>query len=664
MESFSIRRVVFVGVALGIVISCDTSLEQPGDSSGDGGPGAPAEVVNSFSNANVSPPGPEQPGEEPPSLEESGEETLSFFRAFQIDPTAEDSAGPVLVASADMDKDGLPDLVSAWNQSQPIQLHLQRRDEDDNISFRSITLAGTSPIAVVAGIEIGQLNDDNGDGRIDDQDWPDMVVLVKATASVGLCPKNDGGATAYTILEGEIVVLFSPGNDVEIANGDRWTQTMMVNPIIAPPIWVHNQYPGLEVGSLKEMAATPELGGFTSLVVADIDGENGDDILVALNPGVCENLGQSPPINTVDLWVNPGPGRSTTPAAWGTPVTIMADLPQVRDLAVMDIDSDGDLDVIATYTNSISRNIRWARSPLVPHEPGGPSGPAQVVAGGLDFTDICAGGANPGSPCSEDADCLGAPDGTCSGGSCLGGVNPGAICTNDADCLGVIDGVCAPGFGRLMASGWEQRPIGTLDTGADVMTIADVDADGADDVVVRSTNGRIIQWFRRPTFEAVEPEFPPPDPVPDRFNFPWQVYTLSEFSERVPGGLTVGDIDNDNRIEIILAAEGAVLWFDESTVLTPYDPWIENTIIQDVPAESSPPSLPGTPPPPGGGQPAPGGSGVGVTQVDVTTSINGLLVVDLDGDGFNDIVGTLNRRSGAGLSDDRLVWYRNTLGDE
>lgn len=34
-----------------------------------------------------------------------------------------------------------------------------------------------------------------------------------------------------------------------------------------------------------------------------------------------------------------------------------------------------------------------------------------------------------------------------------------------------------------------------------------------------------------------------------------------------------------------------------------------------------------------------------------------------NGDGRNDIVGTLDRRTGSGLSDDRLVWYRNVRTD-
>ena len=41
----------------------------------------------------------------------------------------------------------------------------------------------------------------------------------------------------------------------------------------------------------------------------------------------------------------------------------MSDLPFVKDVEVMDIDSDGNLDIIATYPSAISRNIRWGRNP-------------------------------------------------------------------------------------------------------------------------------------------------------------------------------------------------------------------------------------------------------------------------------------------------------------
>jgi hypothetical protein len=94
-----------------------------------------------------------------------------------------------------------------------------------------------------------------------------------------------------------------------------------------------------------------------------------------------------------------------------------------------------------------------------------------------------------------------------------------------------------------------------------------------------------------------------------------------------------------------------VFWYDGTINETVFDPWVSNTIIQDRPTdEPDGTTIGGTTP----------GAGVGVDEVDTSTHINELLVVDLDGDGRMDIVGTLDRRSGSGLSDDRLVWYRNT----
>lgn len=615
MHTWPVRRFLAALTIAVFVVGC-TSLFEHLASQG-GGPGSFAVVDSEFSNDNISIVPPPSPDQSP--VQGKGEETLAFFTAFQVDPASEDSAGPKFIVAADIDQDGLMDLVSAWNQSQPVQVHLQRRDDQGNISFRTVTIAGTSPVAVVAGVQVGYINDDA---------YPDIVVLVKATGGSTLCPATTVGEPPTTIglLEGEIIIYFNPGSGVLVPNGDRWTQTILSNPLVIArqvdgdgnPLysrWVHNQFPGRDSVAFDESKTKPELGGFTSLAVADIDGNSGDDIVVGLNIAECLALGEKPPVSMVDLWVNPGGALAGDPNNWGVPVvtdagelagapvTIVYDLPDVCDVQVGDVDGDGDLDIISTFTNAISRNIRWSRNPLIPHRVGGPGGFAEVTAGTL--------------------------------------VGP-----------------------HFVATGWEQRPIGALDTGAYKMTVGDIDGDGFDDVVVRSTAGQIVQWFRRPTFEVVEPEFPPPGPTPDRMNFPWPVYTLTEFDAREPEAIAVGDIDGDGLMEVLVAAEGAVLWFDESPTLTVYDPWLENKMIQDGPAENT--ATGGS----AGGNTnnntsggAPSGSGVGVGTVDVSTHINALLVVDLDGDGFLDVVATLDRRTGPGLSDDRLVWYRNTLGD-
>ena len=668
MKRAIVKRLAGAVGALLVIFGCNTALNQGGGgSSGGGGSGTTgfAESNGRFTDAPQSPGGTggvigdDIAGTDDVDLQ--AEETRSFFTAFQIDPVQEDTAGPKFVVAGDVDQDGWTDLVSAWNQSQPIQLHLQRRDPAGTISFRTITLAGTTPVAVVAGLKLGQIN---GDG------WLDVVILVKATGFGTLCPTSP--PTEISKLEGEIVVLFSPGSAALIPDGDLWREMTLVNPYVQDR-WIHNQFPGIEFKDFEESKTKPEWSGFTSLLVADIDGQPGDDIVVALNPGSCKELGQEPPTNTVDLWVNPGPALAEDSASWGAPpppglsrgvpVTLMSDGPQVKDLAAMDIDDDGDLDVIATWTNAISQNIAWVRNPMAPHNPGGPSGLAAVISGTEDGVDFCIGGLNDEGQCVSDADCTGTADGTCAGGVCVGGPVNGATCADNGTCAGIPDGFCSPGRWHTFADEWQRRPIGQLDTGADMMAIGDIDGDGSADVVVRSTDGGIVQWFRRPNALVVPPEFPPPDAVPDRFNFPWPVFTLTEIGVQEPAAISVGDLTGNGRLELVAAVQGGVFWYDGSVAASVFDPWTPNPIIQDSPVQPS-----GSQGSAGTGGVGAGGSvggaapgtGVGVSQVDTSTYINALLVVDLDGDGRNDILGTLDRRSGTGLSDDRLVWYRNT----
>ncbi len=654
MKAVIIRRLAGTIAVAAVVLGCDAAVDLIGGGSSSG----LIDLGGQFTNDDLSPGGTGgtlgSTVEGADDVELPAELTRSFFTAFQIDPVSEDTAGPKFVVSGDIDQDGLLDLVSAWNQSQPVQLHLQRRDPQGTISFRTITIAGTAPIAVVAGLELGQINNDG---------WLDIVVLVKATGVGGFCPTNPPSQVSR--LEGEIVVMFNPASANLIPDGDRWTEMILSNSFVSER-WIHNQYPGIEFKDFEESKTQPEWSGFTALLVEDIDGQPGDDIVVALNPAGCKELGQEPPTNTIDLWLNPGPGLAGTSSAWGVPipelvgsgpVTIAADAPQVKDLAALDVDSDGDLDIVATWTNAISQNIVWLRNPLIPNQTGGPGGVAELTRGFRDGFDFCVGGNTDTGPCPNgDQDCLGTADGACMAGVCVGGNSSGSNCQSAGDCAGTPNGVCTPDGWRFFALGWETRPIGTVDTGADIMTLGDVDLDGSVDVVVRSSIGQVVQWFRQPNALVVAPEFPPNDPTPDRFNFPWQVFTLTEFDGQEPMAISLGDVTGNGQLELILSVEGGVFWYDSSVAESVFDPWFPNAIIQDtVPDTGNVTSAAA------GSAP---GSGVGVNAVDVNTSINSLLIVDLDGDGRQDIVGTLDRRSGAGLSDDRLVWYRNTRTDD
>lgn len=644
MKTWLIGTVAAVaGLTFVIVLGCASGVGDPSAGSGTGFSG----VDTGFSDAPSSPGGISPPGTSDPAddmIELPDEETRSFFTAFQVDPVEEDSAGPKFVVAGDVDQDGFMDIVSAWNQSQPVQLHLQRRDADENISFRTVTLAGTSPTAVMAGIELGQIDDDG---------WLDVVVLVKATGGGGWCPGSP--PTQVSRLEGEIVVLFSPGNAAEIPDGDAWELIQLVNPFVQDR-WIHNHFPGNEIDEFEVLKNNPENGGFTSLAVGDIDGVPGDEIVVGLNPAICETLGQDPPTNTVDLWINPSGVAARDPLAWGVPselglssgvpISIMSDAPQVTDVAISDIDGDGDNDILACWDEAITRNVRWVRNPLVPHTAGGPSGFAAVVDGGsTGGADTCVGGVADGNVCGSDADCVGTADGACTGGVCVGGVANGGACSSASDCLGIPDGVCTANSWRYFADNWERRPVGQVDTNANVFAIGDIDNDGFDDVLVRSTAGEVVQWFRKPGDIVIEPEFPPPDTTPDRANFPWPVFTLAEFDGQVPEGIAIGDITGDGLNEVLIGAEGGVFWFDGQVGMSVFEEWTGNVIIPDDEEAESETEV--------------NGVNIELTDIDNSTIINALLVVDVDGDGRNDVLGTLDRRLGSGLSNDRLVWYRN-----
>ena len=651
------------GIALGIILGCSTPVDVgAGSGSNDNTSTGGSTIVDPGGDFSEDPPSPGgtggtdgEPGEGPGGEDQGpvdlpSEETRSFFTAFQVDPVEEDTAGAKFVVAGDVDQDGLTDLVSAWNQSQPVQLHLQRRDPAGNISFRSITLAGTSPIAIVAGIELGMINGD---------DFPDVVVLVKATGFTTLCPSCEGNAdlSGGGPLDGQIIILFNPGDASLIPDGDRWDEVALINPFVSLRS-INNHFPGFLAGEIDDAITKPEESGFTGLAVGNIDGLPGDDIVVALNPTECETLGQKPAINTVDILLNPGPDLAQIPASWGitttigsasgpvtvrAPLTVMRDLPQVKDVEIYDIDGDTDLDVVATFTTAMSRNVRWARNPLVE------SGAVAVISGANDgIGDVCIGGFNDGLSCTTDPEiCLGAPG------------------TED-------DGCCSPTDWRFVSNTWENRPVGQVDTGADIISVGDADSDGFLDVAVRSTVGGVVQWFRRPNTLTLPPEFPPGGPNPDRQDFPWTVYTFTEVTDQEIQAIALGDVTGDGQNELLAAVDGGVFWFDATVGTTVYDPWFGNTIIQDSPdadagtsqqdntGGGTDPDDPDAPTIPD----VPGGTGVGVGAVDTSTWINDLIVVDLDGDGKNDVVGTLDRRAGSGLSDDRIVWYRNTRTDD
>lgn len=653
MKSRLLLLVPTVLVLALVALGCRSMLAESGESSSTGA----ASSTTAASNANtaggyfVDGSNDVDGGGPPPTPTEEeaeGEATQSHFRAIQLDPNFEDTAGPKFLKAADMDGDGLLDAVSGHNQSQAVQLHLQRRDENGAISFKTVNLGGTMPVTVIGGIDIADMDQD---GALD------IVVLVKHTGITAMCLTGDPNEDMFT---GLIMILFSPGPDGDITDGDQWMQVRLQD---SHPTYNHRWGAAVESGRAKDY---PENGGYTSIAVGDIDQDGFPDIVATSNVPE-RDCGSE--LNAVEVWFNPGLGaaihnatlpqvrdgthidiETEGPAALNTrndldfwyPIWVMGEMPltlaglngdvdpilndagelvdpatglvtiidvaQVKGCALSDVDDDGDLDIVTVWGDAISQNVRWHRNPLV--EQG-----ADALVQGIMFD--------------------------------TNGLN--------ADTNGV-----AVTFGQsiaTLATTWERRPIGSVDGNVGAVVIADMDNDGYDDVFVRDGDSNVAMWFRRPTTDdSIDPEFPPDSsgagndgtPVPDRFNFPWQVYAIDAYDKYIPNGIAAGDLTGDGLTDVTVAVGGALYWYDHTKVESgsPFDEWGRDFVLDDT-------KLNGTTDDP-----------TDLDFADDGTLINNLLVVDIDADGVNDILATFDRRVEGGLHDDTIIWFRNTLFDD
>lgn len=259
-----------------------------------------------------------------------------LYLASQIDPRLEATAGAKVVVTAqfnDDNGDGVVngndwiDLVSGHVESQPVQIHL---NDGTGLSYTTYTIAGGGPIFLIVDIQVA---DFDRDGR------NDIAVLVRDT---GFVPVTNAD------LRGAVVFLFAPADPSDAL---AWQEVVLAATFYLPS----------------------DEQGMVDFAVADMNGDGYPDVVLGSNE--TENDGDDVE-KYIRLYLNPGPAQARTGNAWTTTAApLTADVVRVKSLELADIDGDGDLDIVTSFPDAKTLNIRWLGNPLIP------AGPAAVSAG-------------------------------------------------------------------------------------------------------------------------------------------------------------------------------------------------------------------------------------------------------------------------------------------
>jgi hypothetical protein len=376
-----------------------------------------------------------------------------LYVASQIDPAFEMTAGAKVVVAAQLNDDNgdgviddndLIDLASGSAESQPIQIHLN----NGNGAFSTYTIAGGGPIALMTDIKIADLDND---GR------NDIVVLVNDT---GFTPVQNAS------LRGAVVFLFNPPDPT---NTLAWQEVTLSATFVLP---------GDDVG-------------MTDFAVGDMNGDGRPDVTLGSNESRPELQGVD---KFIRLYLNPGPAQARTGNAWTettNPITV--DAVEFKSMALADIDGDGDLDIVASFPTARTFNIRWLINPLVE------AGPAIFLNGSWDRHIVGQQGeAEPSNP------------------------------------------------------------------GGDFIAVGDIDGDGAQDVAAAHSGLGLVQWFRNPARPAEPGGFQ----IVAQQTYPWEVFNLLTVqSGNTINQLQLTHLDSDGQLEGFLTANGSMVGFKRGLVV-------------------------------------------------------------------------------------------------
>jgi len=276
-----------------------------------------------------------------------------------------------------------------------------------------------------------------------------------------------------------------------------------------------------------QIAGGSDLGGVTSLAVADLDKDGHVDVVAACNGRLLYIHSPTDP-RQAGGWTTTTIDQSTG-----------ASIGPWTDVAIGLIDAINGPDIVAC--NSSIARWSWFKSP------------ADNIATGTGWTrtDIDADAANR-----------------------AGAASVALVDFNGDGRLDVVstsqDGNVDPRIAwyanptnPTVAANWTRYPVGKL-SAATRLAIADLDSDGLSDVIVLNGIGRQIAWYKRPSDATTT----------------WTGYLLTLFTSATPVDVKAADIDGGGQIDVVVGTSNSGLfrWFTPTPDTPQTAQWTENMV--------------------------------------------------------------------------------------